>query len=144
MSGHASIYYRCCQRLCQFWIMTAGTNGQVWQVVHCRSLPPRRGAPHTLLTPPHSSLLLHRYLLYPQPNVIGLSSILRNCFPPVPSSPSVTFTYLLCSRALSSSLTSLCHRFSAANRKCNASWRRVLNRWEVIYRILAKYIFFFI
>lgn len=65
-------------------------------MVHCRSLPPRHGAPHTLLTPPHSSLLLHRYLLYPQPNVIGLRSILRNCFPPVAPSPSVTFTYLLC------------------------------------------------
>lgn len=49
---------------------------------------------------PLCSPLLHRYLLYPQPNVIGLRSILRNCFPPpqppVNPSPSVTFTYLLC------------------------------------------------
>lgn len=83
-------------------------------------------SPHAAAFLPLCSPLLHRYLLYPQPNVIGLRSILRNCFPP---SRSLSFRHVhvsTVSRALSSSRTSLCHPYSAANRKCNVSWRRVL------------------
>lgn len=72
----------------ELWLPEQMGRFDKWYIAAFSPATARRSphSPHAAAFFPLCSPLLHRYLLYPQPNVIGLRSILRNCFPPLSQS----------------------------------------------------------